>query len=69
VEPEQGIGGASLALRLIKILLALRIRPLVGLQTNKIRYPLTFLRGLPRPRPLVGGARSSPPGPRECFCF
>lgn len=28
---------------------------------------LTFFLGLPRPRPLVGGALVSPSGPLECF--
>ena len=30
-------------------------------------FALTFLRGLPLPRPLVGGALVSPSGPLECF--
>ena len=33
------------------------------------RRNLTFLRGLPLPRPLVGGVRISPSGPFACFCF
>ena len=39
----------------------------VGRESRGCFRLLTFFRGLPRPRPLVGGARTSPSGPLECF--
>ena len=71
VEPQQGVHRhrPSLTLRLIEVFFTFRVSSLIRLQPIEIRRVLTFLRGRPRPRPLVGGARVSPPGPVECFIF
>ena len=71
VEPQQGVHRhrPSLTLRLIEVFFTFRVSSLIRLQPVEIMRVLTFLRGRPRPRPLVGGARVSPPGPVECFIF
>ena len=81
VEPKQRICRSSSFVLLLKVRLFLWVRPVVGLQSqNRVIQEililklskgrlLTFLRGRPLPLPLVGGARTSPSGPFECFYF
>lgn len=65
-EPAKGIDRSASSFLRVEKFIALRISSLVDLNTVKSQFH-TFFRGLPRPRPDVGGARSSPSGPVECF--
>jgi hypothetical protein len=71
LEEHYWVDWAASPLLGVEVLVGFRICPLISLN-NKIIIPnneLTFLRGLPRPLPEVGGARCSPSGPVECFCL
>lgn len=71
LEEHYGVHWATSPLLGIKVLVGFWVCPLISLnkKINIHNQVLTFLRGLPRPLPEVGGARYSPSGPVECFCL
>jgi hypothetical protein len=70
VKMSQRVQRSTLSFLRLEILISLWVSSLVRLHIYlELSIRLTFLRGLPLPRPLVGGVRISPSGPLACFCF